>query len=81
MRDSLKKCEAVLKKLDHTFDRVTAENVAGKGFIRRPVKQMKLNMSRKEIQGFRSEFQTHEMALGIALSAINTWDILNFGGE
>ncbi|KAK0113746.1 hypothetical protein ONS96_014602 [Cadophora gregata f. sp. sojae] len=43
----------------------------GKGFMRRPVKQIRLNMNKKDIQGFESEVQSYERALSIAFNAIN----------
>lgn len=65
-------CEVVLRKLMKVLDKVSVETVVGKGFMRKPVKQIRLNISKKDIQSFGGEFQTYERALGIALNAINT---------
>lgn len=61
----------VLKKLEAVLDKVSAENGVGRAFMRRPVKAMRLNMNKKDIQGFGSEVQTYERALAIAFNAIN----------
>ncbi|KAH7369804.1 hypothetical protein BKA65DRAFT_5389 [Rhexocercosporidium sp. MPI-PUGE-AT-0058] len=71
VKDSVGNCEVVLKKLEAVLDKVSAENAVGKGFMRRPVKQIRLNLNKRDIQGFSSEVQTYERALVIAFNAIS----------
>ncbi|PVH87971.1 hypothetical protein DL98DRAFT_632184 [Cadophora sp. DSE1049] len=71
VKESVQNCEVVLTKLEAVLDEISAENGVGKGFMRRPVKQIRLNMNKKDIQAFGSEVQTYERALSIALNAIN----------
>ncbi|KAL2072167.1 hypothetical protein VTL71DRAFT_11510 [Oculimacula yallundae] len=71
VKDSVGNCEIVLKKLEAVLDKVSAENGAGKGFMRKPVKQVRLNLNKKDIEGFGGEVQAYERALSIAFNAIN----------
>lgn len=71
VKDNVGNCGVVLKKLEAVLDKVSAENAVGKGFMRRPVKHIRLNLNKKDIQGFSSEVQTYERALAIAFNAIN----------
>ncbi|KAG4435919.1 hypothetical protein IFR05_008613 [Cadophora sp. M221] len=79
VKDNVGNCGVVLKKLEATLDKVSAENAVGKGFMRRPVKQIRLNLNKKDIQGFGSEVQTYERALAIAFNAINALETIETG--
>ena len=71
VKESVGNCEIILKKLEDVLDKISAENGASKGFMQKPVKQIRLNVNKKEILGFGSEVQTYERALTIAFNAIN----------
>lgn len=71
VKESVGNCEVALKKLEDVLDKISADNGTSKGFMRKPVKQIRLNMNKKEIQGFGNEIQTYERALTIAFNAIN----------
>lgn len=72
VKDSIGNCETVLKKQEAVLGKVSSDIAVGRGFMRQPVKQIRLNLNKKDILEYGSEIQTYERALGIALNAINT---------
>jgi hypothetical protein len=71
VRASLDDCQKTLKRLDKKLDELQASSFLGRGFLRRPTKLIKLNMSMKDITTFKQQIHSHSNGMQSALLMIN----------
>jgi hypothetical protein len=60
---SIDECNVTLKKLKKKVDSVGTDGLLGHGFLRKPVRQIKLDLGAKDIANFRAQIQSHNTGL------------------
>jgi hypothetical protein len=73
VKTSIDECKRTLEKLDRELNNVQKDSLFGKGFMRRPTKQLKLNMKMKDIHLYRQQVQSYSGGMQSALQMINVY--------
>ena len=68
---SLNDCKTTLEALDDKLNSVRKTGFLGKGFLRKPTKQVKFNLKMNDIVTYRQRFQSYNTAMASALQMIN----------
>lgn len=72
VKNSMDDCQRTLRKLDNKLDELKqGSTIFARGFMRRPNKLIRLNMSAKEIDSFRQQMHSHNNGMQSALLMIN----------
>jgi hypothetical protein len=71
VRASMGDCKNTLEQLHGKLDDVQKRSFIGRGFLRKPVKQIKLNMKSKDISTYQQRIHSYSLAMHGALQAIN----------
>jgi len=71
LKPSLKDCRKTLEKLHQKLEDVQKSSFIGRSFLRRPVKQIRLNMKTKDIVTYQQRIHSYSLAMHSALQAIN----------
>jgi len=71
VKSSLDDCKSTLEKFKQKLDEVNGNSFLGRGFLRRPTKQIKLNMMMTAITAFRNQVNSYNSGMQSALQMIN----------
>jgi hypothetical protein len=72
VKASLDDCKNTLGKFDTKLDEVRTGGFLGRGFLRKPIKLVKLNMKMKDILLFKQQVHSYNNAVQSALQMINS---------
>lgn len=71
VKASLDDCRATLEKLEKELDGAQANGVFARSFLRRPLRQIRLNMKMSDIIVYKQRVQSHNSAMQSALQMIS----------
>ncbi|KAK2813712.1 hypothetical protein FQN50_000110 [Emmonsiellopsis sp. PD_5] len=71
VKASVEDCQETITNLDKELASIRKGSRFGRGFMRKPTKQIKLNMKMHDIQLFRQQIQSHTAGMQSALQMIN----------
>jgi len=63
VKASIDECNVTLEKLKKKVDGIGIDGLLGHGFLRNPIRQVKLDLGAKDIANFRAQIQSHKAAL------------------
>lgn len=75
VKASIDDCKATLEKLNLMLDDVQKGSFVGRGFLRKPAKQIKFSLKTKDISVYQQRMQSYNSAMQSALHMINLYAI------
>lgn len=81
VKASIDDCKATLEKMSLMLDDVQKGGFVGRGFLRRPTKQIKFSLKTKDISVYKQRVQSYNSAMQSALHMINLYAYHNVCGR